>query len=823
MFKSYIEDYILRDRSRTALFFVIAAAVFFIDKLTLGPFAPVQLHDVFETDLPRYKPMGELLFKHGLYFWYPNWPGGAPAYAWHHTPFYILNIAAQIMPLWVLYGAMVIVMMAVAGYGMYRFLCGYLQIDGWVAAVGGLFFALNMQLSSQFFLYTFSYAFPLYFAWAYDFHKGGGKVLKLIILNLLVALSYPVLTLPYFVILELLVIVLLQPQGQNARVRMLIRTAFVWFGYILICVPVIYGLYKYIPYSHRTYQYEAVAAIGILRTLHNGLSGHLLTTMTLIPLAGAMAIAGKVQRVRRGLIVAGVVVLLYAVFSSGVKMIFRGTLFEKMDLGHINTVFPMAMTMAAFIAIDAVIKDRRLLRRYLIGAAFGAGYSVLAVFIFKALETQAVNYFILNIVSGVVIALMIVTAEGNEELLLPKLANLPFISFIGSYALVGAIFYFSPRAFMKVDAVSVAPVMIITILVLALSCNKFFNVVESGKLTGLLIITLCVILFFQVRFVRFFGEESVPYISIMPDTSVLKSVKQENSGIPYRVASVDYTSIPNIQSLGFETPDARGPLFNKYYREFFKVVINPQLSAPGFLPYFNSNWYNLFISNFTSTTFFYPFSFFNIRYIIARGISAQTASMLDIVYIGNSLKEHHGIIGGIFKLYDKQISVVSFKSAFSRFYLVKDMKTLASDEAVYDMLVQTQGAGLVDTVYFSGTHAPSPLPYATDGGQFKDNKITLEYYSPDETVLSLDLATPAFVVASNNYDPHWKAYIDAQETAVFRADIAFQSIAVNNVGYHRVVFRYEDKNQRFTLIFIPIGMFVFNYFIISGGRVFIRP
>ncbi|MCG6552621.1 MAG: YfhO family protein [Candidatus Magnetominusculus sp. LBB02] len=818
MFKSYVEDYILRDRSRTALFFVIAAAVFFIDKLTLGPFAPVQLHDVFETDLPRYKPMGELLFKHGLYFWYPNWPGGAPAYAWHHTPFYILNIAAQIMPLWVLYGAMVIVMMAVAGYGMYRFLCGYLQIDGWVAAVGGLFFALNMQLSSQFFLYTFSYAFPLYFAWAYDFHKGGGKVLKLIILNLLVALSYPVLTLPYFVILELLVIVLLQPQGQNARVRMLIRTAFVWFGYILICVPVIYGLYKYIPYSHRTYQYEAVAAIGILRTLHNGLSGHLLTTMTLIPLAGAMAIAGKVQRVRRGLIVAGVVVLLYAVFSSGVKMIFRGTLFEKMDLGHINTVFPMAMTMAAFIAIDAVIKDRRLLRRYLIGAAFGAGYSVLAVFIFKALETQAVNYFILNIVSGVVIALMIVTAEGFT---LPKLVREPVGLITGLTAIV-SVFYFSPRVFMKVDAVSAAPVLCAAILILALTCYKFFNISESWKRTGPLLITLCVILFFQVRFVRFFGEESVPYISIMPQVPILDNLRNDNADGPFRVASIDLKYIPMVQKSGFETPDGRGPLFNKYYREFIGILRAPQLENFVIRHDFNTNWYNLFISDGFAGFYLYPFAFLNNRYFV---ISVDTSGTnpnddFKLIYTGTTTDDYKGIFKNIAKLYSKPFSIIKCNLAFNRWYLVKKTTLLKSDEDVKDAILKSEGEGLINTVYYSKSSLASdaPMPQMLNGELSSDDRIAARHYSPDEIRLDIETTSPAALVLSNNYDPHWKAYIDGKATPVLRANLAFQSIQINSAGGHSVVLKYEDSVQRLTLLFIPVGMVVFNYFLIAWRR-----
>ncbi|MBF0553322.1 MAG: hypothetical protein HQK96_02050 [Nitrospirae bacterium] len=827
MFKERIEEHILKNGKRTVLFFIMLAVVFFIDKLTLGPLAAVQLHDIFETDFPRYKPMGELLFKHGPYLWYPNWPGGAPAYAWHHSPFYILNIAAQVLPLWAVYGCLSIALMSVAGYGMYRFLSGYLNAAGWVSVVGGVYFALNIQLTGLIVLYTFSYAFPLYFVWGWDFHKRqedkrGFLILKLIIINLFVALSYPVLTLPYFFIMEVLLIVILLPEGENTRLRMLIKTSLVWVGYILVCLPVLYGLYKYVPASHRTYVYEAASLAGFLKNLYSGFVGSSLHTMTLIPLAGAIAISGKSVRVRRALIVMGIGVFLYGMFSSGMNIVFRGTLFEKMDLGHITTVFPLTMTMAAFVGIDTVIKDRKLIRRFLIGAAAGAACAVFSLFITGTIETQGIQYLILNIGSGVFISLMILTAADKEAFSLHKWAKNPAAVFIVSCAAIAAVFYFSPRKAAPVDLVSIAPVLVVSMWAFFWSCNKLSSAIaEKGQLTALLIMVIGFVIFFQVRFTRLFGEECVPYISIFPNIDVLRTIKHENSLNPFRVASFDSTTIPLIQSQGLETPDSRGPLFNKYYREFFKVVIYPQLSDPGFLAYFETNWYNLFISNFTPNTLFYPYAFLNIRYVVSRGIPSKALNNpIDLVYAGNSIEEHHGIIGSLMKLYSKPIAIVRFKDAFDRCYLVKNIKTLDSDKAVYDTLVRTEGAELFNTVYFSGKDAPSFLPEDIDAGQFKKNQITPEHYTPDEISLKLELATPAAVVVSNNYAPNWRAYVDGRDTKVFRANLAFQSIVIKDAGHHSVVFKYEDRAQKFTLIFIPIGMLVFNYFIITGGKIF---
>ncbi|MBF0568778.1 MAG: hypothetical protein HQK95_07920 [Nitrospirae bacterium] len=828
MFKEYVEEYILKNGRRSALFFILLAAVFFIDKLVLGPLAAVVLHDVFETDFPRFKAMGELLLRHGPYFWYPNWPGGIPAYACQHGPLYILNIVSQFLPLWAVYAGLLIAMMSAAGYGMYRFLSGYLNAAGWVAVVGGAYFALNMQLWSPFILYIFSYAFPLYFAlsWSGGCGSQKGLIMRLIVLNLIVALSYPVLTLPYFFILEVLVIVLLPPEGQNARLRRLIKTSLVWFGYILVCLPVLYALYKYIPFTSRTYVYETASLAGFLKSLANGFTVSSLQTMTLIPIVGAIAISNTSGRVRRSLGVLCVVVLLYAVFTSGLKVIFRGTLFEKMDLAHITTVFPIVMTMAAFVAIDEVIKDRRLVRRFLIGGIVGVACAVFAVFIAKTLETQGIQLLILNISSGIFISLMILTATGEEAFLFPKLARNPVAVFIVSCAAIEAVLYFSHRKAAPVDLVSIAPVLVVLMCALFWSINKLSGAFQKqGQLTAMLIMAIGVIIFFQVRFTRFLGEECVPYISIFPNIDVLEAIKQENSYKPLRVASLNPGTIPLIQSQGFETPDGRGPLFNKYYREFFKVVINQQLSDPGFLPYFESYWYNLFISNFTANITFSPYSFLNTRYIVTQGVSSKPLNnSLELVYAGNSIADHPGLIGNLMRLYSRPIAILRFNDAFDRVYLVKTIITLESDKAVYDTLVKTEGAALFNTVYFSGKDAPSSPPDDIDDEQFKKNQMALEGYSPDEISLKLELATPTAVVVSNNYAPNWRAYVDGRETRVLRANLAFQAIVIKDVGPHSVVFRYEDRAQKFTLILIPIGMLVFNYFIITGGRFFFtRP
>ncbi|MBF0473893.1 MAG: hypothetical protein HQK93_09220, partial [Nitrospirae bacterium] len=153
------------------------------------------------------KSLGELLVKNGMFAWYPNYAGGMPAYAWHHSPFHIAALLSIIFSSWGIYELSVIMLMIAAGYGMYRFLFEYINLPDWLSITGGLVFMFSCQIIyyGVNILLVFSSAFPIFFMWFLDiidedntFKK---KILKLIGLNFILLFSLPVLTLPYYAVL----------------------------------------------------------------------------------------------------------------------------------------------------------------------------------------------------------------------------------------------------------------------------------------------------------------------------------------------------------------------------------------------------------------------------------------------------------------------------------------------------------------------------------------------------------------------------------------------------------------------------------------------
>src|SRR5207247_2550554 len=64
--------------------------------------------------------------------------------------------------------------------------------------------------------------------------------------------------------------------------------------------------------------------------------------------------------------------------------------------------------------------------------------------------------------------------------------------------------------------------------------------------------------------------------------------------------------------------------------------------------------------------------------------------------------------------------------------------------------------------------------------------------SSQKVQLDVKCAEPALVVVSQTYYHNWKAYLDGASTRLWRANHAFQAVAVP-AGRHRVELGYEDR------------------------------
>ena len=95
----------------------------------------------------------------------------------------------------------------------------------------------------------------------------------------------------------------------------------------------------------------------------------------------------------------------------------------------------------------------------------------------------------------------------------------------------------------------------------------------------------------------------------------------------------------------------------------------------------------------------------------------------------------------------------------------------------------------------------------TLGISHPQDKATIDIYTPEMVSLTVNLASPGWLILTDTYYPGWQATVDNVETEILEADIMFRAIAVPS-GNHQVVFRYKSSSfyGGSILSFIGLGL-----------------
>lgn len=79
---------------------------------------------------------------------------------------------------------------------------------------------------------------------------------------------------------------------------------------------------------------------------------------------------------------------------------------------------------------------------------------------------------------------------------------------------------------------------------------------------------------------------------------------------------------------------------------------------------------------------------------------------------------------------------------------------------------------------------------------FTDGELTIEQYSPDQTILSVELDKPRILVISTNYTPYWICKVNRIDKKVFPVYHTFMGILPEE-GEHLVQLEYHPPYQAF--------------------------
>jgi len=329
---------------------------------------------------------------------------------------------------------------------------------------------------------------------------------------------------------------------------------------------------------------------------------------------------------------------------------------------------------------------------------------------------------------------------------------------------------------------------------------------------------------------------SQPYARLYNNHPELNLSPQEGPAAVFRVGTVDV--LPGVaQSYGLEAINARGVLFNKYYKQFFKAIILPQLQDPEDEKFFDTYWTDLSLTTQSSsvhppdqrpvTSWNIPLLLMmNVKYLIARrpivGIEPFTDLNQKIDGVGLPFKFLKNTKAD--NLFKMPLYLYRFKEPFPRGYLVKTPVILRDRQAVMTQLINQSTADLRQKVFFSTADLPQrpwPERSPTMTGILDENPSLIEY-SPDRLIFKGDLKSPAFLVITNNYDPHWFAWVNGQPSTIYRANIAFQSVFINQAGPFRVVLEYHHPVIWWLHLVSILGiiLFIASAWITKSGKTF---
>ncbi len=74
--------------------------------------------------------------------------------------------------------------------------------------------------------------------------------------------------------------------------------------------------------------------------------------------------------------------------------------------------------------------------------------------------------------------------------------------------------------------------------------------------------------------------------------------------------------------------------------------------------------------------------------------------------------------------------------------------------------------------------------------------VAVRAYSNNRVVLETGLATPCWLSIAESYYPGWRAWVDGVEKKIIRADYAYQALALETAGPHRIELRFIPAEFR---------------------------
>ncbi len=140
-------------------------------------------------------------------------------------------------------------------------------------------------------------------------------------------------------------------------------------------------------------------------------------------------------------------------------------------------------------------------------------------------------------------------------------------------------------------------------------------------------------------------------------------------------------------------------------------------------------------------------------------------------------------LGNLMLAYNKEVKIYRNYFYLPRAFIASNSKSFASQDEILSHLVENHNLDLENMVYLTnGDNLDGEVDYSLEITGYSENSIDIE----------AEADGACYLVLLDRYDEDWNAYVDGEETEIFKANYMFKAIKLDK-GNHEIEFRYEPR------------------------------
>lgn len=221
------------------------------------------------------------------------------------------------------------------------------------------------------------------------------------------------------------------------------------------------------------------------------------------------------------------------------------------------------------------------------------------------------------------------------------------------------------------------------------------------------------------------------------------------------------------------------------YDEFIKEVIHvltPNISL--FYQLFNADGYDGFkIKDY--------YTFLTLSRIGQFNNAIRLLSMANVKYILSD-EEIPEIVRLVYK--DNLLKIYQIPDCLDRAFFVPNAIVVKDREKILKHLIHPDFDPTKDVIL----EEVAPIKTQIDSNKAY-SRVQIKEYQPNKVKINASCNQTGFLFLSDTYYPGWKAYVDAKETKIYRANYTFRAIVLP-AGQHQIEFVYSPWSFKFGVL-----------------------